>query len=683
MSTHLPETTGPSRSGTFAPVTGPRLGILWLLGVIPLALAVGVAVAMGQRGYVELSRDYPGMLTAVSSTGLWVVVQLAATVCIGGLFYGAFLRARTGPDRLALDPWHDLRIVRISSIIWCLAAILLIPVDGADSNGYPLLQALSPDALGYLIQASYQPGAWIVTAILAAVIVITSHFCRSWAVAVFSLVLGLAALLAPFLVTQVLVGPNHDFGSDAAIFGVPATAVFFGTTAVLLFRLLRGQRPSVTTLRRYRRVAFTCWVVSVASVLVIAWFELDGVAPLATATGWLFLAEVALLAILGANLLTLRRVDPAGERYTRQLVRYALLSGFVMAAYVGVNVVMTRVPPPQFFAPATIMQLFFGYNVLVTPTLAVLAFDWRLNTLFAVISAVAAGLYLVGVIRLRRRGDTWPLGRTISWLLGWFAVVCTTSSGLGQYADAAFSLHMILHMSLNMLCPVFLVMGGPVTLALRATKARNVSAPAGAHEWVTAFLHWPLFRHLYNPLWVFIEFVSSYYVLYFTPLFEQAMRYHWAHQLFNLHLLVVGYLFYSLVIGVDLPPRPLPHIGKLGMVLAAMPFHAFFGVAVMTSNTIIADEFYQWLDRPWLTNLHTDQYLGGGIAWAAGEVPLLIVVLALLAQWSKQDKRRSRRIDRHLDSGMDGSFSAYNDMLVTLSERQRLEQGPGRLSDER
>ena len=93
---------------------------------------------------------------------------------------------------------------------------------------------------------------------------------------------------------------------------------------------------------------------------------------------------------------------------------------------------------------------------------------------------------------------------------------------------------------------------------------------------------------LYNPLLVFVRFIGAYYLLYFTPIFDFALRYHWSHQLMNAEFIVIGVMFYGLVIGVDAPPRPIPHIGKLGMVLAAMPFHAFFGVAVMTSKDVIA-----------------------------------------------------------------------------------------------
>jgi len=137
----------------------------------------------------------------------------------------------------------------------------------------------------------------------------------------------------------------------------------------------------------------------------------------------------------------------------------------------------------------------------------------------------------------------------------------------------------------------------------------------------------------------------------------------------NVHFLIVGYLFYSLIAGVDRPPRPLPHIGKLAMVLAAMPFHAFFGVIVMTSSTIIGELFYRYIAIPWNTNLLHDQYVAGGIAWAAGELPLIVVVIALVMQWAKQDQKEAKQRDRHLDSGVDDSFAAYNEMLTRLNDR--------------
>ena len=87
----------------------------------------------------------------------------------------------------------------------------------------------------------------------------------------------------------------------------------------------------------------------------------------------------------------------------------------------------------------------------------------------------------------------------------------------------------------------------------------------------------------------------------------------------------------------------MPPLGRLALLLAAMPFHAFFGVALMSAGTVIGERFFRQLALPWVPDLLADQHLGGGIAWASGEVPLLVVVLALLVQWSRADQRTARR----------------------------------------
>jgi putative copper resistance protein D len=137
------------------------------------------------------------------------------------------------------------------------------------------------------------------------------------------------------------------------------------------------------------------------------------------------------------------------------------------------------------------------------------------------------------------------------------------------------------------------------------------------------------------------------------------------------HFLITGYLFYWLVIGVDRAPRPLPHIAKLGYVFAAMPFHAFFAVAVLSGGAIIGQNFYVSLDLHWLTDLAAQQRAGGQVTWATGEIPLFIVIIALVGQWFNQDQREARRKDRAADAGLDDSLDAYNEMLAALAARDR------------
>ena len=153
-----------------------------------------------------------------------------------------------------------------------------------------------------------------------------------------------------------------------------------------------------------------------------------------------------------------------------------------------------------------------------------------------------------------------------------------TSSGIGRYMPAMFSMHMAAHMLLSMLVPVLLVLGAPVTLALRALPAAGRGDPPGPREWLLAALHSRVSRFLTNPIVATVLFVAGFYGLYFGGIFDVAAGSHAAHVAMNLHFLLTGYLFYWVVIGVDPTPRPIPPLAKLAMVFASLPLHAFFGV---------------------------------------------------------------------------------------------------------
>jgi putative copper resistance protein D len=233
-----------------------------------------------------------------------------------------------------------------------------------------------------------------------------------------------------------------------------------------------------------------------------------------------------------------------------------------------------------------------------------------------------------------------------------------------------FSVHMGQHMMLNMLVPILLVLGGPVTLLLRALPPAGAGAPPGPREWVLAAVHSPVARVLTHPLVALALFVGSFYVLYFSGLFDVALESHWAHIAMNIHFLLVGLIFFWPIVGIDPSPRQLPPIGRLGLLFIAIPLHAFFGIAVMTSATVIGSGFYQQLEMPWIDRL-ADQTAGGGLAWATGEVPMLIVLIALLVQWSRADERTARREDRRADRDGDRDLEAYNAMLRSLATTGR------------
>jgi len=350
------------------------------------------------------------------------------------------------------------------------------------------------------------------------------------------------------------------------------------------------------------------------------------------------------------------------------LLRLGGVEVLLMLATIGLAVALGRTAPPDTEAGApSRVEVLIGYDLAGPPTFGRLALDWRFDLIFGTAALVLAGAYLLAVRRLHRRGDRWVTGRTAAWLIGCAALLVATSSGIGRYGPAMFSVHMGQHMILGMLVPILLVLGAPVTLALRALPPAGRTRPPGAREWLLAAVHSPVARLLTHPLVALALFVGSYYVLYFSALFPAALPEHWAHKLMNLHFLLVGVLFFWPIVGVDPAPRRLPPAARMGLVFASVPFHAFFGVAVMSANTAFGGDYYRSLALPWVPDVVRDQQLGGGLAWAAGEIPLLLVVIALLIQWSRQDERSARRADRQADVHGDPELEAYNAMLRRLA----------------
>jgi putative copper resistance protein D len=261
------------------------------------------------------------------------------------------------------------------------------------------------------------------------------------------------------------------------------------------------------------------------------------------------------------------------------------------------------------------------------------------------------------------------MGRTLAWMCGCAALLFTTSSGLGRYMPAMFSMHMVAHMLLSMLVPILLVLGGPVTLALRALPAAGRGEPPGPREWLLAALHSRVSLLLTNPIVATLVFVGGFYGLYLGGVFDAAVSNHAAHVLMNVHFLLSGYLFYWVVIGIDPTPRQIPQLGKVAMVFASLPLHAFFGIVLMAMDTVLGETFYRSLRLSWHTDLLGDQRLGGGIAWAAGEIPLVLVMIALLIQWRRSDQRTAKRLDRAADRDDDAELAAYNAMLAEMAKR--------------
>ncbi|MGR6968928.1 cytochrome c oxidase assembly protein [Streptomyces cynarae] len=294
---------------------------------------------------------------------------------------------------------------------------------------------------------------------------------------------------------------------------------------------------------------------------------------------------------------------------------------------------------------------------------------WSTDPFFLVACLVGLGLYGWGVVRLVRRGDKWPAGRTLAYVVGVLIVLLTMCTRLNDYGMVMFSVHMVQHMLISMLAPILILLGAPITLALRAlpTAGRGRKGP---RELLLMLLHSRYLRIVTHPAFTIPLFIASLYGLYFTPLFDFLMESKAGHIAMMVHFLAVGLVFFWPIMGVDPGPHRPGHLMRMLELFAGMPFHAFFGIALMMASTPMVDAYRNPPASLGIDAL-ADQTSAGGIAWAFSEVPSVLVLLALLFQWYRSEQRQAKRTDRAADRDGDKELEAYNAYLASLNARGR------------
>ncbi|MGN6199407.1 cytochrome c oxidase assembly protein [Humibacter sp.] len=309
--------------------------------------------------------------------------------------------------------------------------------------------------------------------------------------------------------------------------------------------------------------------------------------------------------------------------------------------------------------------------------LRLFAFHPQPIPIFPVIGVLLAVAYLAGVFVLHRRGDDWPKGRIVWWMLGVFTLELMTATGFDGYGMDFFSIHMVQHMVIGMVTPILLMLGAPVTLMLRALPATG--GRRSPRHLLLLFLHSRFATVVASPVVTVLLFLFSLYVLYFTPLIDWLMGTWWGHNLMLFHFLAIGCLYFWGILGVDPSPRrgggimgafsrPVLRIAELS---ATVPFHAFFGIVFMMATTVMVKYYSTTL--PWATSTPlSDQQTAGGIAWAFTELPTLLVLGVLFLQWQRSEDRAAKRQARRVAKFGDVDLDAYNASLAALARRDEV-----------
>ncbi|GGM67204.1 copper resistance protein D [Dactylosporangium sucinum] len=642
--------------------------------VTAVAAAAGAVYVGGGASTTAL----PGLTVAgpVTAWGLptaRVLVDVSAAVTlgllVGAVCFASVERERTARGRrmaLSAVGFYAVRLASVAAAGWLIAVAALAVFTVSDLLATPAAEILRGRATVSFLLDLLQGRALLVSAVAALVIAVVARFALQVSTVVPLGAVAAAGLAAPAFAGHAASSGNHQLAVSSLVLHSVAAAVWLGGLAALLLVRRRGDADLHRAVRRFSTVAAWCLPLVVAAGSVNAVARLQEPSQLWTSTyGRLIMVKIAAVLVVVALAAWHRRVSIpalAGGR-TGMFRRIAAVEVAVLGATFGLAVGLSRTPPPTADGgEETVAQSLLGFPMPDPVSVGRLLTQWLVEPLSLTVALVAVGTYVAGWWRLRRRGDTWPVHRLAMWTAGWTVVVLATSSGLGRYAPVLFSAHVAVHMVLSMLAPILLVLGAPVTLALRALRPSGDAGWPGPREWLTAALHSRPATVLANPLAALAVYVSSLYGLYFTGLFDLALRSHVAHLAMQAHFLLAGYLFFSSLIGVDPGRRPAPYPMRL-LLFAAMALHAIFGLAVQQSTTLLAADWYTAVARPWGLSPIDDQRLGGGIAWSFGELPTAVVAIVLLAQWWRADQREAERIDRVIDraeaDGEDHALAAW------------------------
>ncbi len=596
-----------------------------------------------------------------------LLARLASVATIGFLIAATFLLPNRGDEVEGLSAVAIARAGTVATA-WSVASFVQYIFTVADVFGRPL-HALSFPLLWTLAVDTSLGRALIVQAFAAAVVALACRWTLSIRQLTVCVGVAVLALLPVSLTGHTAATAAHDLATTSLFIHVAAAAVWVGGLAALVWVAIRGSKRLPAALHRY--VALATWAFGALALAGIlnASTRLVRISDLTTTSyGSILLVKTGILVFLGFwGWRIRRRVAGAGTG----LLWLASVELVVMTVAIALGVALGRTPTPATGATTTPAEELLGGPVPPTPTLERLLWDWEPTGVALAVVLFGASLYLSGLWALRRRGDQWPAGRVMAWFAGLAVVAWAGIGGLSQYAHVLFSAHMGSHMMLGMVAPILLVLGAPVTLALRALPGPRQPGEVSPRALLMSFLHSPFVRLVTHPLVGPTLFIGSLFVLYFTGLFGFLMASHWGHGAMQLHFLAVGALYYYVIIGVDPSPRTLPPPVRFAILMFTIPFHAFFSVALMSARTVIAEPYWSIIARPYRTDLLADQYLGGGISWAMGEVPLVLVFGALFVQWIRSDGREARRRDRAADRDGDTELEAYNARLRSLSEQSK------------
>ena len=600
-----------------------------------------------------------------------LIMNFSTAVAVGSLIFAAFaLQDKTRLLGKALD------LASAGAIIWAISGALNFLFTYLYVSGSAISFDSSFGESLWMFASSIEMGTSLALNILVAVLIsVLAIAARSLTSTALLAALGLASLVPMALIGHAAGTAGHAMAVNSI--GIHLVAVVMWVGGLVALFTVRGEsyEESALLTRRYSTLALAAFALIAISGVASASIRITKISDIFSAYGALLILKVSVLVLLGVlgAIYRTRLVGKLaqGAAVAKSFYSLVAVEFVLMGTAIGFATALAKTAPPldgDGIFDVTPAQLLTGEPLPPELTPIRWLTVWKLDLVWAIICVAAVVAYLVGVRRLAKRGDKWPVMRTVSWVSGMAVLFYTTSGALNAYQEYLFSVHMIGHMILAMGIPVLLVPGAPVTLLMRAVEKRTDNS-RGIREWVLWAVHTRYATFIANPIVAAVLFASSLVTFYYTPLFSWATQEHIGHQWMVVHFLITGYLFAQALIGIDPGPARLPYAARLLLLIATMAFHAFFGLSLMSGSGLLLADWYGAMGRTWGEAPLDDQHTGGAIAWGIGELPTAALTIIVSIQWFKSDARDAKRLDRQSDRTGNKDVEDYNQMLAKLAAR--------------
>ena len=557
-------------------------------------------------------------------------------------------------------------IIQVSkfSLLWAVVSFCTAVTTMGTVLGTNFSQTLAPGTIPTYIWEIPPSRSLLIVCLLALMISAISAVTTS--LNSVALLAGLAtiAVAYPLLNSHSSALGNHSLAITATATHGVAMSLWVGAL-IAMWPFIKYENTDVV--RRYSTLATWCVVALLISGIISAATRMESVRDVyQSGYGFLVLCKVLLFGTIAYCAILVRK----SLAQTGQAAMFVLWELFTMAVATGVGVALHFTKPSKVSNPVDVPSTeILGFPIPPAPSAPNYIFGWHPEWFMLTATMIGASLYTLGLIRLKQNRIRWPILRSVSFFFGIGFVMWATCAGIAKYAMVSFSAHMIQHMTLSMLAPIFIVLSAPITLALRALPSASSSNHRNARGWILGILHSRYATVVTQPFFALFVFTVGLYGIYFTSLFSTLMASHSGHIFMEIHFLLTGLLFSFVVIGVDPAPRKIPYWGKLLLVLVALSVHAFFAIAIMQSTTPLGNEWYSQVRPEWIDNPLTDTYTAGGIAWALGEVPTLLLMVIVAVQWARSDTRKAVQLDRAAERDGDAELNEYNNKLAWLNDR--------------